>query len=377
MHGSGNPSKSHKEFDMNTKIIALFLPQFHTIPENDAWWGKGFTEWVNVRKAEPLFEGHEQPRIPLNDNYYDLSKVETLRGQAKIARQYGVYGFCLYHYWFAGGKKLLDKPAEMLLNTPDIDINYCFSWANEPWARTWDGKAHQVLMAQSYGDVQDWRKHFTYLLDFFKDDRYIKVDNCPMFLIYKPQSIPKASEMMTLWNNLAIEAGFGGIHFVETLRGGSYDTRQLPFKARMEFEPARTNYQQPWLKLNYKRVRRRVIKLINSIFNTSYILNTPFKFKDVASSSLKLKSPMNTYGGVFVGWDNTARRGIASTIVIPPSKQQFKDYLRAKVRQTEEEYSENYVFVNAWNEWCEGAYLEPDTVHKFDYLEAIKELNDE
>ena len=345
MHGSGNPSKSHKEFDMNTKIIALFLPQFHTIPENDAWWGKGFTEWTNVRKAWPLFKDHEQPRVPYNNNYYDLSQVETLRIQAKLAKDYGVYGFCFYHYWFEGGKMLLEKPSELLLMNKDIDINYCFSWANEPWARTWDGKAHQVLMAQSYGDVQDWRKHFTYLLDFFKDDRYIKVDNCPMFLIYKPQSIPKASEMMTLWNNLAIEAGFGGIHFVETLRGGSYDTRQLPFKARMEFEPARTNYQQPWLKLNYKRVRRRVIKLINSIFNTSYILNTPFKFKDVASSSLKLKSPMNTYGGVFVGWDNTARRGIASTIVIPPSKQQFKDYLRAKVRQTEEEYSENYVFV--------------------------------
>lgn len=377
MHGSGNPSKSHKEFDMNTKIIALFLPQFHTIPENDAWWGKGFTEWVNVRKAEPLFEGHEQPRIPLNDNYYDLSKVETLRGQAKIARQYGVYGFCLYHYWFAGGKKLLDKPAEMLLNTPDIDINYCFSWANEPWARTWDGKKHQVLMPQSYGDETEWRSHFSYLVEFFKDKRYIKEDDRPMFLIYKPQSISHAREMMVLWDRLAIEAGFKGMHFVETLRGGNADSRHLPFKAHMEFEPIRTNYQQSWLTLNYKRVRRRVMKRINKLLGTSYLLNTPFSFNEVASRSLQLKSPNHTYGGVFVGWDNTARRGLESTIIQPPTKEQFKSYLRAKISQTKGEYNEHYVFVNAWNEWCEGAYLEPDRIHNYDYLEAIKELTNE
>jgi lipopolysaccharide biosynthesis protein len=362
---------------MNTKIIALFLPQFHTIPENEKWWGKGFTEWTNVRKARSLFRGHEQPRVPLDDNYYDLSNVSTLRNQAKLAKEYGVYGFCFYHYWFAGGKMLLEKPAEMLLENTDINMPFCFSWANEPWTRTWDGKAHQVLMSQNYGGEEDWRKHFNYLLPFFKDERYIKENNSPMFVIYKPHSIKCAKEMMELWNELAVEAGFSGIHFVETLRGGGVDRRKLPFKAHMEFEPVRTNFHQSWAVLNYKRVRRRVLKLINAVFHTSIMLNKPFEFAEVALRSLALESPEHTYGGVFVGWDNTARRGVASTIVMPPTKEEFKSYLRKKAQQTEEEYHENYVFINAWNEWCEGAYLEPDTVHRYAYLEAIKELKNE
>lgn len=362
---------------MKPRIIALFLPQFHTIPENDEWWGKGFTEWTNVRKARPLFVGHEQPRVPLNENYYDLSKADSLRHQAGLARKYGVYGFCFYHYWFAGGKKLLEKPAELLLENKDIDINFCFSWANEPWARTWDGKAHHVLMPQEYGGEQEWRRHFEYLVPFFKDQRYIKEDGCPMFVIYKPQSMPDANAMMTLWDRLAKEAGFRGMHFVETLRGGHADPRELPFKAKMEFEPIRTNYRQKPLTLNYKRVRRRFIGLINSFFHTSFLLNVPFRFSDVAKRSLLLKSSGNTYGGVFVGWDNTARRGLVATIVLPPTKKEFKDYLREKIKITQDEYKENYVFINAWNEWCEGAYLEPDTVHGYDYLEAIKELENE
>lgn len=361
---------------MRPKIIAFYLPQFHTIPENDKWWGCGFTDWVNVKKAKPLYKGHEQPKIPLNNNYYDLSKPETLRWQAALANKYRVYGMCFYHYWF-NGKLLLEKPAELLLTHADIPMNFCFSWANEPWARTWDGKAHQIIMPQFYGDEHDWKLHFDYLLPFFKDNRYIKENGCPMFLIYKSQSIPNAKRMMVLWNTLAKENGFHGMHFVETLRNGQVDERGLPFDARVEFEPVRTNLQQSAGSLYYKRIRRRVIKLFNMIFQTSFMLNKPFDFDVVAINSIKLKSPVGTYGGVFVGWDNTPRRGVASTIVLPPSTSQFEIYLREKIIQTQDVYKTSYVFVNAWNEWAEGAILEPDEKNKYSYLEVVKKVVEE
>ena len=359
--------------NMEQKIIAFYLPQFHTFPENDAWWGKGFTDWVNVKKAQPLFKGHEQPRIPLNNNYYDLKKVETLRWQANLANQFGVYGMCFYHYWF-NGKLLLEKPAEMLLENKDIPMRFCFSWANEPWARTWDGKAHEVLMPQAYGDEKDWIKHFNYLLPFFKDARYIKEEGCPMFVIYKSSSIECAKEMMELWDKLAKEAGFKGMHFVNTLRGIHDEKRPLPFKANVEFEPARTNFQQPVIALNYKRIRRRFLAIINKCLGTKFLLNKPFEFQEVAKRSLKLVSPVGTYAGAFVGWDNTARRGLSSTIVLPPTKEQFKTFLKAKMKINEDTYHTQYIFVNAWNEWAEGTVLEPDMKHQNEYLEAIKEI---
>ena len=354
------------------RVMAFYLPQFHAIPENDEWWGKGFTDWDNVRRARPLFAGHQQPRRPLNGNYYDLTLADTLRWQARLATNYHVYGFCFYHYWFHG-KRLLEKPAELLLANPDIDTHYCFSWANEPWARTWDGKAHQLLMAQEYGDRQEWVNHFNYLLPFFRDRRYIKENNCPMFLFYKTSSIPCAPDMMACWNEMARQAGFGGIHFVETLRDGHCDARPLPIKARVEFEPIRTNIQQHFLLLNYKRIRRRLLRAWNAVCHSRVPLNRPFVFSKVARRSLKLSSPEDTYGGVFVGWDNTPRRQLAGTIVLPPTKQEFREYLDAKIRKTVNEYHTHYIFVNAWNEWAEGTVLEPDEIHRYEYLEAIKE----
>lgn len=355
------------------KAIAFYLPQFHTIPENDAWWGKGFTEWVNVRKAKPLFAGHLQPRLPLYDNYYDLSRPQTLRSQARLMNEYNVYGMCFYHYWFAG-KLLLEKPAELLLANPDIPMNFCFSWANEPWSRSWDGKKHQIIMPQAYGSDADWRKHFDYLLPFFKDPRYIKEDNCPMFLIYKPQDIKCLSDMMAQWEQLARRAGFNGMHFVDTLRGPYTELQGCHFKAHVEFEPVRTNMQQPPILLNYKRLRRYWFKLVNRVFSTHILLNKPFPFAEVANRSLLTPSPEGTYGGVFAGWDNSPRRGIEATIILPPTRDEFRNYLKAKIEQTSGEYHTDYIFINAWNEWAEGAVLEPDWQHGDMYLSVIKEV---
>lgn len=355
------------------KIIAFYLPQFHAIPENDIWWGKGFTDWTNVRRGFIYTKGQEQPRVPLNDNYYDLSKADTLRWQAGLMKEYNVYGLCFYHYWF-DGKLLLEKPAELLLSNKDIDMNFCFSWANEPWARTWDGKNHSVLMPQRYGNESDWKRHFEYLLPFFKDSRYIKENNCPMFLIYRSSNIKRCKEMMECWISMAKIAGFDGIHFVETLRGKNNETRDLPYKAKVEFEPARTDFQISPLELNFRRIKRRLFNLINKVFKTSKPLNSPWTFKKIATKSVELLSPIGTYGGAFVGWDNTARKGLASTVILPPTKEEFKDYLSKKIDITKNIYHTDYVFINAWNEWAEGTYLEPDTVHKYEYLEVIKEL---
>lgn len=354
------------------KIIAFYLPQFHTIPENDEWWGKGFTDWINVKKAKPIFNGHLQPRVPLNNNYYDLSKEDTLKWQADLMNHYNIFGLCFYHYWF-NGKLLLEKPSEILLKSKEIPMNFCFSWANEPWARTWDGKAHQVIMPQYYGKEKEWIDHFNYLLPFFRDKRYIKENNSPMFIIYKSQSIKDLKGMMTLWNKLACEAGFNGIHFVETIRDKQLDIRNLPFKARVEFEPFHTLTRQNILTINIKRIRRYSLKVINKILHLSIPLNRPFDFIDVAKKSIEYASPIGTYGGVFMGWDNTPRRGLASTIVLPPSKQEFKNYLKEKIEQTHNIYKTNYVFINAWNEWAEGTMLEPDINFSYQYLEAISE----
>ena len=354
------------------KVVAFYLPQFHAIPENDQWWGKGFTDWNNVRKARPLFKGHKQPQKPLNDYYYDLSDPDAIRWQARIAQEYGVYGFCFYHYWF-GGKLLLEKPAELLLSHTDISLPFCFSWANEPWARTWDGKNHHILIQQEYGTEKDWISHFNYLLPFFKDPRYMKEDGRPMMLLYKTQSIPCAQQMMDCWERLSIEAGFKGMHFVETLRTRGYDPRPLPFRAHVEFEPARAQCHQSLLKLNYERVRRRAIKGINSLFKCSIPHNRPDSFSAIAALSIEKRSLKGTYGGAFMGWDNTPRKGLAGNVITPPTKEEFKNYLLAKMKITKEEYENEYIFINAWNEWAEGTFLEPSEEMKYQYLEAIKE----
>ena len=193
------------------KAIAFYLPQFHPIPENDRAWGAGFTEWDNVRKARPLFEGHDQPRIPEKRNYYSLLDPAVRRWQSELALENGIFGFCYYHYWFARGKRLLEKPAESMLADPEAHIPFCFSWANENWSRRWDGGKNEVILRQDYGGRSEWQAHWEYLLPFFRDSRYITLDGKPLFLIYKPEEIPRLKDMLDCWQQAAKEAGFPGL----------------------------------------------------------------------------------------------------------------------------------------------------------------------
>ena len=221
------------------KVIAFYLPQFHDIPENDKWWGKGFTEWTNVKKARPLFDGHRQPRTPLNDNYYCLLDDDVKVWQAKIAKEHGIYGFCYYHYWFLG-KKLLEKPMEQMLANPKIDIPFCICWANDAWTKAWVGET-KTIMEQKYGGEDDWKEHFNYLLSFFKDHRYIKEDNKPLVVIYRPEIIECLNDMLKCWDRLARDVGFDGLVYAYQTSG----LNKVPvekrnnkmFKYDIEFEP--------------------------------------------------------------------------------------------------------------------------------------------
>jgi len=352
------------------KIIAFYLPQFHEIPENNEWWGNGFTEWTNTKKAKPLFEGHYQPREPYNDNYYNILNPDTREWQAKIAMQHGVYGFCYYHYWF-NGKQLLEKPIDEVLKMKSPDFPFCFSWANEPWARTWDGKKKDVLMPQDYGDKEDWVTHFNYLLPFFKDKRYIRVENKPMFILYKSSAIPRCDEMLLLWQDLAQKNGIEGIYFVKTLNAAKVSKLGTEFNAQIEFEPMYTiRHDYGVLKRIERKIKiicRKGLKLNSKIF-----LNTA-SYEYIWKRILNRKcNGQNTFLGAFVDWDNSARKGKEAFIIKGADPIKFQDNLIKQIERAKNVYKTEFIFINAWNEWAEGTYLEPDKKNESQYLEAVK-----
>lgn len=379
------------------KIIAFYLPQFHEIPENNKWWGEGFTEWTNVKKAKPLFQDHYQPREPLNNNYYNLLNNNIKLWQIELAKKYGVYGFAFYHYWFKDGKKLLEKPVEQYLENENLDLPFCLSWANEPWSRRWDGSEHKVLMPQEYGGKKEWKKHFEYLLPFFKDDRYIYKEDKPLFIIYKPIIIPLLNEMLDYWQELAKQNNLNGIYFAYQHPSFHFfenkdDSR---FDMAIEFEPLYSKY----LKRNYKNVLEKLSdslkrindgpsgfsneakKIFNSVINKLFPDNVVLRlnatdiqsYEDLVDISIN-HSPLNkkSVPGVFPDWDNTPRRGKNSSLFVGSNPKKFENYLKKQIKRAKEVYNTNYIFINAWNEWGEGAYLEPDKKHRYSYLEAIK-----
>lgn len=353
------------------KAIAMYLPQFHNVEENNLWWGEGFTDWTAMECAQPLFENHQQPKCPLNNNKYDLLKKNVFQWQATLMHKYEVYGMAFYHYWFKDGKKILEKPAENLLQWTDIDMPFCFYWANESWVRSWSKLNNQnvwasnfetqnmrenengILLEQEYGDKQDWIEHFEYLSQFFEDSRYIKIENKPVFMFYKPTEIPCLEDMITLWNDMAIERGFSGIYTI-----GAYcdNYSRNVLDAELVHEPMAT-------------IKR---KFNERFINTKRPEVARFLPYDEVWRGLldNNEGAGTTYWGGFSGYDDTPRRGNAGTVIFNGNPEKFKLYLT-------ELYAKNavggneFVFVNAWNEWGEGMYLEPDEDDKYGYLEAF------
>ena len=346
------------------KILALNLPQFHEVKENNEWWGRGFTEWTNVKKAKPLYKGHLQPLVPLGENYYDLSKIENIKWQADLAQSYGVSGFVYFHYWYEG-EHLLEKPCEILLKNPDVDIEYCFCWANHPWTRAWDGKQHNILKEQTYGNVEDWEKHLNYLIPFFKDSRYEKKDNKPVLFIYNASDIKNYDEMISYWSDRLIQNGFSGIYTVEYISTKNPKVYGKFTDAVYEDEP-----------MNCARFEITNIQKLRRLFSKKM---KRIDYLDYDNLWKLILAKTKTYGkcqivqGAFCAWDNSPRRGNSgSTIVTGASPEKFEKYLIKMLEGNRDCVSNDYIIINAWNEWGEGAILEPSEQFGYSYLEAVK-----
>lgn len=370
------------------KIIPVYLPQFHRIPENDKWWGDGFTEWTNVKKATPLFENHYQPRVPLNQFYYDLSDIETLRWQCKIAKDHGIYGFCFYHYWF-NGQLLLEKPMEMLLNNPDININFCISWANHNWEDSWvaSSGSEKVLISHDFDDESDWPSHFKYLLQFFKDPRYIVEGNKPLLIILAPNIIGKLNKLLNLWNRMAIESGFDGLKFAfqGAMAQHSRGWDRSMFDYSIEFQPGFVNIKKmPLLNkllslglINHTQKIKRALGITRRLYTSRNKLSF-FNYEETWEKILSLNpSSSNAIPSAFVDWDNTPRKIERGSVCLGATPEKFKKYLIKLLFKAHQVYKQDKIFVFAWNEWAEGGYLEPDEKHGFGYLISIKEALEE
>jgi len=362
------------------KIISFYLPQFHEMEENNRWWGKGFTEWTNMKKAKPLFPDHNQPRIPLNENYYDLLDKNTMLWQSSIAKKNGVYGFCFYHYWF-GDLQLMEKPLEIFLNNSDIDIHFCFSWANESWTRAWASKKDEILVEQKYGGRDEWQRHFDYLLPFFKDERYILEDGKPVFIIYRPENIPCLNEMLLYFETLAKQNGFTGMCFmyqqVAFKKCGENDDSL--FSYNIEYQPAYALYdmkkekKQNIIVSGLKRIKRRFHIKTRGVRNALTSV-TRISYDALWREILAAKPDGKSVAGAFVDWYNTPRRGNKGWLCDNVSVDSFQKYFSLLVDKVMTEYSTDYIFVFAWNEWAEGGYLEPDEKNEYGYLEAIRKV---
>ena len=351
------------------KIFTFFLPQFHEIPENNTWWGEGFTEWTNVKSANSLFRGHQQPKIPLDGNYYNLLSKETVKWQTDLMHQYKIDGMIYYHYYFKG-KLLLEKPAENLLEWNDIDQPFFFCWANHSWQRTWEG-SKEVLMSMEYGNVNDWEKHFLYLLPFFKDERYEKINNMPLFMIFKTDS-DVLQKVFDYFDKRCKEEGFDGICLIESYHGVDYP-RDFSSKGNISVtkyvyirEPAFSYHC--YLK-QIKISIEKVFRVITHRLNRLHIIKKPQVYD--GTKLYKIKKQIEPKGdsiihGAFFEWDNTPRHKDRGYIINPVSKSVFLDYIKS-VEQ------EKYLFVNAWNEWAEGMILEPTENNGYKYLEWIRE----
>lgn len=351
------------------KPIAFYLPQFHTFPENDTWWGKGFTEWTNVRKAKPLFKGHYQPHVPHPDvGYYDLSDVEVMRRQAAMAKKYGIYGFCFYYYHFANGKRLLEKPVNNWLASKDIDFPFCFCWANENWTRTWDGGEKDIIMPQDYGR-DNMVAMFETMLEAFSDPRYIKVGprgNTPVLLVYRAEIVSEMSEVAREWRRLAKAAGFDGIYLISVQNFEAVPPATMGMDAATDF-PAGRRSVYPFFSFNKGGVAHLICK-------DGKPLNAQPYMNLVRWCERPDQVPYVQYKAVAPSWDNSPRRAERGLLFFGSSPSLFGRALSAAVKKTlaDPRLRENgFLFLNAWNEWGEGAHLEPDERMGYEYLETL------
>ena len=341
------------------KLIAFYLPQFHPIPENDSWWGRGFTEWNNVSKAVPQFWGHHQPHLPGELGFYDLRLPEVEERQVELARQYGLHGFAFYYYWFHG-KRLLERPLENYLHNPNIDFPFCICWANENWTRRWDGLENDILIAQEHTPASDIA-FIRDLAPLLRDPRYIRIGGRPLLIVYRPQLLPEPAHTAKRWREYCIQEGLGDPYLVGVQAFGFSDPQEIGFDAALEFPPLSNQTTLPTI--------NGCMKILNPQYKGKI-----FSYYDVIRSYGYRQLPrFKLFRGVFPGWDNEARkpeRGFSFVFSTPRAYQSWLTHICQETIQTESDPERRFVFVNAWNEWAEGAHLEPDRQYGYAYLQA-------
>ena len=350
------------------RAIALYLPQYHPIPENDKWWGKGFTEWTNVGKAKPLFKGHYQPRIPADLGYYDLRLPETREAQADMARKYGIEGFCYWHYWFGNGKRLLERPFNEVLNSGKPDFPFCLAWANHSWKGIYLGvKSKESLIDQTYGGIPDYERHFYDVLPAFKDKRYINVNGKPFFMIFSPKEIPDPKEFISCWQSLAIKNGLSGIHFV----AHSYLTEDIELYRKEGFDAINVvrlfDYQKRGISL-YQKIKNKINR---TILKKGFY----YEYKDAMGyfSGEEDKEPY-VYPTIIPNWDHSPRTGAYGSILKNSTPTFFRKHVKHVLENIKHKPHENQItIIKSWNEWAEGNYLEPDLKYGTRFLEVLKE----
>jgi lipopolysaccharide biosynthesis protein len=353
-------SSNFQSIETAVRVIAFYLPQFHPIPENNEWWGDGFTEWTNVRPAKPQFENHYQPHIPDNTlGYYDLLDGVTQAKQVELAKQYGVNGFCFYIYWFSG-HRLLEKPVENYLNNKTLDLPFCVCWANENWSRRWDGLDHDILMQQYYSP-QDDINFISSISKYFLDSRYIRINGRPLLLVYRPNLFPDMKKTSDRWRQWCVENGIGNIYLAYPQSFECVNPVEYGFDAACEFPP--NNSSPPNIT---NKVVPKCIDFKSEVYDWRIFVDRSEAYKNFEYTLFR---------GVVPSWDNTARKKNKGIVFQNSSPLLFEQWLINAFTNTKLNIinqDERIVFVNAWNEWAEGAHLEPDSLYGFAWLNAIR-----
>lgn len=385
---------------MKERVIALYLPQFHPIPENDLWWGKGFTEWTNVGKARPLFRKHYQPRVPADLGYYDLRLPEVRESQVELAKEAGIEGFCYYHYWFGKGRQLLERPFNEVVSSGKPDFPFCLCWANHSWTnRTWDVKAAkvkpQMLMRQSYGGYEDYRLHFNSLLSAFRDDRYMTIDNKLIFVIYDPFSFADISNFMKTWHDLARGNEIRDFYFIamvpailntKIVEGGKREYSKPDLKSSsalykkvldMGFDGINSFGKRRGEMLS-KGYVRDILELMLKRLNVDFWV-TKYDYERTVSNYFPPEDAWeNVYPTILPQWDRTARVGKAEGVYVNSTPEKFKKHVKQAFNMIKNKKEEHrIVFLKSWNEWAEGNYMEPDIIYGHGYLQALREAIEE
>lgn len=354
----------------DVKAIAFYLPQFHPIPENDEWWGKGFTEWTNVGKAKPLFKGHYQPRVPKDLGYYDLRVPETRVAQAEMAMQYGIDGFCYWHYWFGNGKRLIERPFNEVVSFGKPDFPFCLAWANESWKGFAHGlKNRNILIEQLYPGREDFVNHFQTLLPAFKDKRYIRKDGKPLFVIYRPLGDPSIPQFIETWRNLAKENGLEDFYFIGQVIDSSIDIESILNTGVDGINTVRLDSYQLNVRSVKEKIEKHALKFLKDIPQC-------YDYEKVAEHFINkdIDALENIYPTIISGWDHSPRSGREALVLKNFTPDAFLNHVKDALNVIKNKTSSNkIVFIKSWNEWAEGNYLEPDYVFGTQFLEKFRE----